>query len=63
MTLVQEFVAYCEQNQLTTDEVMSAAFYVNHRKIEGRPVDPSDWQDLLDFVAPDVPPAACSLPQ
>jgi hypothetical protein len=59
-TLVQQFATYCEQNDLPSDEVGSAAFYANWRKIHtGQRLSTVEWNDLLDFVAPDVPPTAC----
>jgi hypothetical protein len=64
MTVVQDFVAYCERNQMPSDELDSAVFYASRREFasrrgEGTPVTPGEWQELLDFTAPDVPPAAC----
>jgi len=60
MTLVQEFATYCEQNGMPSDEVGSAAFYANWLKIHTRRnLTTEEWNDLLDFVAPDVPPTVC----
>jgi hypothetical protein len=61
-TLVQEFTTYCEQNGMPSDEVGSAAFYANWRKIKTRrDLTNEQWNDLLDFVSPDVPPAVCPI--
>ena len=61
-TLVQQFVTYCEQNNLPSDEVGSAAFYANWRKIQtGHRLSTEEWNDLLDFVSPDVPPTVCPI--
>lgn len=57
-TLVQDFAAYCERNGMPSNEVGSAAFYANSRKIHThRDLTTEEWNDLLDFVAPDIPPA------
>lgn len=61
MTIVQEFVEYCEQSDLPSDTVGSAAFYANWRKIHTVPLTTDDWNDILDFVDPDVPPESCSI--
>jgi hypothetical protein len=62
MTMVQEFVAYCERNDMPSDEVGSAAFYANWRKISTRQdLTTQEWNDLLDFVSPDVPPTYCPI--
>lgn len=59
-SLVQKFVSYCEENNMPTDEVGSMAFYANSLKIhEHRDLSQDEWNDLLDFVAPDVPPTVC----
>ena len=61
-TLVQEFATYCEQNSMPSDEVGSAAFYANWRKIQTRQdLTTEEWNDLLDFVSPDVPPTVCPI--
>ena len=61
-TLVQEFVTYCERNGMASDEVGSAAFFANWRKIRAkRQLTTDEWNDLLDFVSPDVPPTACTI--
>ena len=50
-TLVQEFATYCEQNGMPSDEVGSAAFYANWRKIHtSQNLTTDEWNDLLDFV-------------
>jgi hypothetical protein len=60
MSIVQEFIAYCEQNDMSTDDTMSIAFFANHLKIRTGIVLPADQrEDLLDFVSPDVPPTVC----
>ena len=62
MTLVQAFVSYCEQNGMPSDEIGSAAFYANWHKIHARRnLTTDEWNDLLDFVSPDVPPTACRI--
>jgi hypothetical protein len=61
MTLVQEFVAYCDHNGMPSDEVGSAAFYANYLKIHERVLTTDEWNDLLDFVSPDVVPTFCPL--
>ena len=62
MTLVQEFATYCEQNGMPSDKVGSAAFYANWLKIHTRrDLTTEEWNDLLDFVAPDVPPTVCPI--
>jgi hypothetical protein len=59
-TLVQQFATYCEQNRLPSDDVGSAAFYANWLKIHTRrDLTTDEWNDLLDFVSPDVPPTVC----
>lgn len=59
-TLVQDFAAYCERNGMPSNEVGSAAFYANWLKIHTRhDLTTEEWNDLLDFVAPDVPPTVC----
>ncbi len=61
-TLVQQFATYCEQNNLPSDEVGSAAFYANWHKIQtGQRLSTEEWNDLLDFVSPDVPPTVCPI--
>lgn len=61
-TLVQDFAAYCARNQLPSDEVGSAAFYANWRKVHRLPkLTTEEWNDLLDFVSPDVPPTVCPI--
>lgn len=61
-TLVQEFVTYCERNSLPSDEVGSAAFFANWRKIRAeRALTADEWNNLLDFVSPDVPPTVCPI--
>jgi hypothetical protein len=62
MTLVQEFAAYCEQNGMPSDEIGSAAFFANWRKIHTqRNLTADEWNDLVDFVSPYVPPTVCPL--
>lgn len=62
-TVVQEFAAYCEQNNMPSDDVGSAAFYANWRKIHTRQdLSIDEWNDLLDFVSPDVPSTVCPIP-
>jgi hypothetical protein len=47
---------------MPSDEVGSAAFYANWRKIQTRrDLTTEEWNDLLDFVAPDVPPTVCPI--
>ena len=61
-TLVHEFVTYCEQNGMPSDEVGSAAFYANWRKIHTRQdLTTEEWNDLLDVVSPDIPPTVCPI--
>jgi hypothetical protein len=61
-TLVQDFAAYCERNEMPSDEVGSAAFYANWRKIHSQTnLTSEEWNDLLDFVSPDVPPTVCPI--
>ena len=61
-TLVQEFVTYCEQNGMPSDDVGSAAFYANWRKIRtSRNLTTEEWNDLLDVVSPDIPPTVCPI--
>lgn len=62
ISLVQGFATYCEQNSMPSDEVGSAAFYANWLKIRTRrDLTTEEWNDLLDFVAPDVPPTVCPI--
>jgi len=57
-TMVQDFAAYCERNGMPSDEVGSAAFYANWRKVHALPdLTVEEWNDLLDFVSPNVFPA------
>ena len=61
-TLIQEFATYCELNDMPSDAVGSAAFYANWRKIHTRrDLTTEEWNDLLDFVSPDVPPTVCPI--
>jgi hypothetical protein len=61
-TVVQDFATYCERNRMPSDEVGSAAFYANWLKIQtSRDLTTEEWNDLLDFVAPDVPPTVCPI--
>ena len=61
-TLVHEFVTYCEQNGMPSDDVGSAAFYANWRKIHTRQdLTTEEWNDLLDVVSPDIPPTVCPI--
>jgi hypothetical protein len=61
-TLVQEFATYCDQNGMPSDEVGSAAFYANWHKIHTRRgLTTAEWNDLLDFVSPDIPPTVCPI--
>lgn len=61
-TLVHEFVMYCEQNGMPSDNVGSAAFYANWRKIHTRQdLTTEEWNDLLDVVSPDIPPTVCPI--
>jgi hypothetical protein len=61
-TLVQEFATYCDQNGMPSDDVGSAAFYANWRKIHTRrDLTTEEWNDLLDFVSPDIPPTVCPI--
>jgi hypothetical protein len=47
---------------MPSDEVGSAAFYANWRKIQTRQdLTTEEWNDLLDFVSPDVPPTVCPI--
>jgi len=60
--MVQDFIAYCEQNEMPSDEVGSAAFYANRQKIDtGRKLTWDEWNDLLDYVSPDIAPTVCPL--
>jgi len=44
MTLVQDFATYCEQNGMPSDQVGSAAFYANWRKIHtGHNITTDEW--------------------
>ena len=62
-TVAQEFAAYCQQNGMPSDEVGSAAFYANWRKIQTRrDLTTDEWNDLIDFVSPDAPPTVCPIP-
>ena len=62
-TMVQDFAAYCERNGMPSDEVGSAAFYANWRKVHALPdLTAEEWNDLLDFVSPSVFPAVCPIP-
>lgn len=62
MTVTQEFVAYCASNRMPSDSIGSAVFYASRRKIRtGQTLSFEEWNDLLDFVSPDVPSTACSL--
>ncbi len=61
-TLVQVFTTYCERNGMPSDEVGSAAFYANWHKIHTqRVLTAEEWNDLLDFVSPDIPPTVCPI--
>jgi len=61
-TLVHEFITYCEQNGMPSDDVGSAAFYANWRKIHTRQdLTTEEWNDLLDVVSPDIPPTVCPI--
>jgi hypothetical protein len=61
-TLVQEFATYCDQNGMPSDDVGSAAFYANWYKIHTRRgLTTAEWNDLLDFVSPDIPPTVCPI--
>jgi hypothetical protein len=61
-TLVQQFATYCEQNGMPSDDVGSAAFYANWRKIRTRQdLTVEEWNELLDFVSPYVPPTVCPI--
>ena len=60
-TVVQEFAAYCEENGMPPDEVGSAAFYANSRHIRRLELTNGEWNDLLDFISPDVAPDSCPL--
>lgn len=61
-TLVHEFVTYCEQNGMPSNDVGSAAFYANWRKIHTRQdLTTEEWNDLLDVVSPDIPPTVCPI--
>jgi hypothetical protein len=68
MTTVQDYVSYCEQNDMDTDDMMSAAFFANRRKMDGNPINGNvddggtEWTDLVDFIAPELLPAVCPLP-
>ena len=47
----------CRQN-----DVGSAAFYANWRKIHTRQdLTTEEWNDLLDVVSPDIPPTVCPI--
>lgn len=58
VTITQQYLEYCERHNMPTDDVGSAAFYCNWRKLNDLPkLTEDEWNDILDYVSPSVLPA------